>query len=331
MLFRSLSVAVLLAAFGAAHGQPSVTVQSQQYPAKPMTLVVPFPAGSDADLSARNLAQYAPRYLNNQQIVVLNKPGASGAIGTLAAHNAAADGYTLLHARIATHAILPATDSKTPYKWNDFTMLSVLELNPYVCAAKSDAQYKSMAALIATIRANPGKLNFSTAGPGTLQNLGPQYLFSLVGLPKDAAVGVHYKGSGDLTTSLLSGEVQFACNNLGTLLSHIRSGALRALMTTTRERLPEIEEAPTARALGWPDMEKLAAWSALMAPPGMPREAVARWSEALAKLARDRDWIAGNDKIGGIPAIRTPEETHRFVREQYELYEKLAERLDIRE
>ena len=121
-------------------------------------------AGSDADLAARNLAQHAPRYLNGQSIVVMNQPGASGAIGTLAVRNAPPDGYRLLLARIASQVILPATDRKTPYKPNDFTFLSVLEINPYVCAVKSDAPYASMKELVAEIRKRPGKLNFATVG-----------------------------------------------------------------------------------------------------------------------------------------------------------------------
>jgi len=110
-----------------------------QYPARPILLVVPYSAGSDADLAARNLAQHAPRYLNGQTMVVMNQPGASGAIGTLAVRNAVPDGYRLLLTRIASQVILPATDRKTPYGANDFTFLSLLELNPYVCAAKGDA------------------------------------------------------------------------------------------------------------------------------------------------------------------------------------------------
>jgi tripartite-type tricarboxylate transporter receptor subunit TctC len=302
-----------------------------QYPVKPISLIVPFPAASDADLAARNLAQHAPKYLGPQPIVVMNRPGASGAIGTMAVRNAPADGYTLLLARVASHAILPATDSKTPYRPTDFSMLSVLEVNPYVCAVRANAPYRSMKELVEELRRQPGKLNFSTAGAGTLQNLGPQYLFSLSGLPNDAAVGIHYKGSGDLVTSLLGGQVQFACNNLGTLLPHVQSGALRALMTTTRDRLPELPDVPTARSLGWPDMERLAAWSALMGPPGMSPDIVQRWAEAMARLAKDPEWLAGNSKIGGVPAVRSPQETERFVREQHELYEKLAARLGLRE
>src|SRR5688500_14672067 len=321
-MIRLLGLVTLLAASTLLHAQ---------YPSRSILLVVPFTAGSDADLAARNLAQHAPRYLNGHSIVVQNQPGASGAIGTLAVRNAAPDGYRLLLARIAAQAILPATDSKTPYKSNDFTFLSVLEINPYVCAVKSDAPYASMKDLLGDIRKRPGKLNFATVGEGTLQNFGPQYLFSLVGLPKDAAVGIPYKGSGELTTSLAGGHVQFACSNLGALLGQFRSGTLRPLMTTTREPLKELPDVPTARSLGWPEMERLAAWSALAGPPQLPREVVQRWGDVLAKLARDAGWLAGNEKLGGIPAIRSPAETDRFVREQYQLYERLAERLGLRQ
>jgi tripartite-type tricarboxylate transporter receptor subunit TctC len=292
---------------------------------------VPYTAGSDADLAARNLAQHAPRYLNGQQVIVMNQPGASGAIGTMAVRNAPPDGYRLLLSRIASQVILPATDRKTPYSANEFTFLSLLELNPYVCAVKSDAPYPSMKELIADVRKRPGQLNFATVGEGTLQNFGPQYLFSLVGLPKDAALGIPYKGSGELTASLAGGHVQFACSNLGALLSHFRAGTLRPLMTTTREPLKELPEVPTARSLGWTEMERLAAWSALAGPPQLPREVVDRWTDVMAKLSRDAAWIAGVEKLGGIPAVRTPAETDKFVRDQYQLYDRLSERLGLRQ
>ena len=316
-MMRLIAFVFLVLNLGALHAQRAVH------------LIVPFTAGSDADLAARNLAQHVPRYLGSQSIVVLNQPGASGAIGTQAVRNAPADGYTLLLARIASQVILPATDRKTPYQWSDFTLLSVLEINPYVCAVKSDAPYASMKELIEEIRRQPGKLNFATVGAGTLQNFGPQYLFSIVGLSKDAAIGIPYKGSGELTTALLAGQVQFSCSNLGALLGQLRSGTLRALMTTTRERLQAIPDVPTAREIGWPQMERLAAWSALVGPPQLPREVIERWTQALEQLSHDPAWLAGNEKLGGIPAIRSPSETEKFVREQYELYESLAERLGL--
>ena len=302
-----------------------------QYPSKPITFVIPFAAGGDSDLSGRNLAQYAPRYLNKQPIVAINRVGASGSIGSMSVRNAARDGYTLLIARIASHAIYPAIDSKAPYKWNDFTMLSLLELNPYVCVVQGSSPVRSMPELITQMRKMPGRLNFATSGVGTIQNFGPQYLFTVAGLTKDHAMGIHYKGGGEVTTSLLGGQVDFACNNLATILSHIKTGALRALIVTTPQRIAELPEVPTSRELGWSAMERITGWTALMGPPGMAKEAVERWTEALGKLATDADWLAGNAKLGGIPAIRSAADTEKFVRDQYELYEQLAISLGVRE
>jgi tripartite-type tricarboxylate transporter receptor subunit TctC len=302
-----------------------------QYPSKPITLIAPAAAGGDADLSGRNLAQHAQKFLNNQPILVVNRPGASTAIGSMAVRTAAPDGYTLLIARLASHAIVPAVDPKVPYKWNEFTMLSLLEVNPYVCAVNGDSPIKSMRELVEQMRKSPGTLNFSTSGIGTIQNFGPQYLLTLAGLTKDHAVGIHYKGGGEVTTSLLGGHVQFACNNLTTFFAHIKSGALRALMVTTPQRLVDLPDVPTSHELGWPDMERISGWSALMGPPGMAKAVVDKWTEVLRKLASDPDWLAGNARIGGIPAIRSPAETEKFVREQHELYERLATSLGIRE
>lgn len=301
-----------------------------QYPQKPITFVIPFAAGGDSDLSGRNVAQHAQKYLNNQPIVAVNRTGASGAIGAMAVKNAAPDGYTLLVARIATHAILPALDSKLPYKWNEFTMLSLIELNPYVCVVKADAPWRSAAELLAAIRAQPGKLNFSTAGVGTSQNMAAQYLMTLAGLTKDHAVGIHYKGGGEVTTAVLGGQVQFACNNAPTVIPHVKSGALRALFVTPA-RLQELPDVPSVREAGYPDMEKIVGWTALMGPAGLPREVIERWVDVFHKLARDPDWQAGNARIGGVAAIRSPEETAKFVREQFELYDGLVTSLGIRQ
>src|SRR5258705_1106696 len=246
-----------------------------EYPTKTVTIVVPFSAGSDADLSARNLAQHAEKYLGPHQVVVVNQPGASGAIGTSAVRHAAPDGHTLLLARIASQVILPATDQKTPYQWSDFTYLSMLETNPYVCAVRRESPYRTMPDLIDAVKKRQGKLNYATVGAGTLQNFGPQYLSAILELPKTAAMPIPYKGSGDLTTALLGGQVDFACSNLGALLPHFRSGALRALMTTTAQPLKDLPQVPIVRKLGWPAMENFAAWAALAWPPGPSPEAAA--------------------------------------------------------
>jgi len=301
-----------------------------QYPSKPITFVIPFAAGGDSDLSGRNVAQHAQKYLNNQPIISVNRVGASGVIGAMAVRGAPADGYTLLVARIATHAIVPALDSKAPYKWNEFTMLSLIELNPYICFVKGDSPYRSAAELIAAIRAQPGKLNFSTAGIGTSQNMATQYWMTLAGLTKDHAVGIHYKGGGEVTTAVLGGQVQFACNNAPTVIPQVKAGALRALFVTP-SRLAEIPEVPSARESGFPDMEKIVGWTALMGPPGLPRDVVDRWVDTFAKLAKDPEWQQGNARLGGVVAIRSPAETEKFVREQFELYDGLVSALGIRQ
>ncbi len=302
-----------------------------QYPVKPITLVIPFGAGGDSDLSGRLLAQHVAKYLGNASFVPLNRVGASGSIGTMAVRTAAPDGYTLLVARIATHAIFPALESKAPYKWNEFSMLSLLELNPFICAVRADSPVRTVQDLHATIRKDPGKLNFSTSGPGTAQNMSAQYLMSLAGLKPDAAVGIHYKSGAEVTTALLGGQVHFACNNATTMVSHIRAGALRGLFVTTRERLPDTPELQTAREAGVPEMEKIVGWTALMGPPGLPKEVLDRWAAALASLAKDPEWLAGIARIGGIPAIRSATETEKYVREQYELYDGLIGALGIRQ
>jgi tripartite-type tricarboxylate transporter receptor subunit TctC len=317
---RLLAIALLSASAAFAQG----------YPSKPITFVIPFAAGGDSDLSGRNVAAHASKYLNNTPIVAVNRTGASGAIGAMAVRNAAPDGYTLLVARIATHAILPALDAKLPYKWNEFTMLSLIELNPYLCFVKSDSPYRNAADLVAEIRRSPGKLNFSTAGAGTSQNMASQYLMTLAGLTKDHAVGIHYKGGGEVTTAVLGGQVQFACNNAPTVIPQVKAGTLRALFATP-SRLAELPDVPSAAETGYADMNKIVGWTALMGPPGLPKDVVDKWVEVFARLAADAEWQQGNARLGGIAAIRSPAETEKFVREQYELYDKLVTTLGIRQ
>lgn len=303
---------------------------AQSYPAKPITFVIPFAAGGDSDLSGRNVAAHAQKFLNNQPIVPVNRTGASGAIGAMAVRNAAPDGYTLLVARIATHAILPALDSKVPYRWNEFTMLSLIELNPYICFVKSDSPITSARELVEDMRRSPGKLNFATSGPGTSQNMAVQYFLKLAGLTKDHAVGIHYKGGGEVTSAVLGGQVQFACNNAPTVIGQVKAGALRPLFVTPT-RLAELPDAPSAAETGFPDMNKIVGWTALMGPPGLPREVVDKWTDVFAKLAQDPDWQKGNARLGGIAAIRSPAESQKFMQEQFELYDALVTSLGIRQ
>jgi tripartite-type tricarboxylate transporter receptor subunit TctC len=305
------------------------TVNAQTYPNKPITLVAPYAAGGDSDFSGRNLSAAAVKFIG-QPVIVTNIPGASGTIGSQRVRTAAPDGYTLLVSRGGSQAITPALDSNTPYKWNDFTFISLLDLNPVVCIVKNDSSYKTFSDLINGIKANPGKLNYASAGPGTTQHLAVEVVLSQLNLPSTAAMMIPYKGGGEATTALLGGQVQFICNNLTTLVGQIKGGTVRALVTSTPDRLKDFPDIPTAREMGVSNLEKVMGWSGLYGPPGLPAEVVAKWQAVLKQVAVDPGWIRGNDTVGAIPAIRSPQDTESFAKEQFDLYSKLGTQLNLK-
>ena len=297
---------------------------AQAYPDRPVQLIVPFSVGGDADMAARNLSAAAQGVLG-QPLVVVNKAGANGAIGSAAVKNAAPDGYTLLVGRVGSQVLLPALQPKTtPYTSKDFTFIGLLELNPVVCVVHSDSHYKSLGDLTQALKANPGQLNYSHSGPATVQNLAPQLLLSNLGLKPDAAVSVSYKGGNEVALAVLSKDVDFACNNLSSMTGILAGGKLRALLTTTPERLAQFPDIPTARELGLPQLEAVIGWSGLFGPPGMNSQAVDKWASVLQQIARDPRWIAGNANFGGIPHVLSPADTEKYVNQGAMIYADLV-------
>ena len=320
---KSVLAGVLMTALG------SGVAFAQSYPNKPITLIAPYAVGGDSDFSGRNLAAVASKIIG-QSVVVQNIVGASGTIGSQRVRTSAPDGYTLLVSRGGSQAITPALDSSTPYKWNDFTFISLLDFNPVVCVVKPDAPYKTMKDLIDAIRANPGKLNYATAGPGTTQHLAVEVILSQLGLPSTAAMMIPYKGGGEATTALLGGQVQFICNNLTTMVGQNNGGAMRALVTSTPNRLKEFPDVPTAKEMGIGNLEQVMGWSGLYGPPGLPAEVVTKWQAVLKEVAKDPNWLRGNDTVGAIPAIRSPQDTEKFAKEQFDLYSRLGTQLNLK-
>jgi tripartite-type tricarboxylate transporter receptor subunit TctC len=298
------------------------------YPSHPITLVVPFSAGGDADLAARNLAKAAHKLLP-EPLVVQNKGGANGAIGSMFVLDAAPDGYTLLLARVGSQAILPALQPDLKYKWNDFTLLGLLDLNPMVCVVREDAPYRTLGDLVKAMREQHGKLNYSTSGPATALNLATQVLLDAAKLDKGAATQIIYKGGGEATAAVLSKEVDFSCNNVTALLGNVKGQRLRALVATTAQRLPELPDVPTARETGYPQLENVNGWSALYGPPNMSRELVNQWASVLGRISQDKEWQAGVRNVSSIAHVLPPEETRHFVASQYDLYNGLGKKLDI--
>lgn len=290
--------------------------------------MIPFSPGGDADGAARALAMVAQKRLG-QPLVPVNRAGASGGIGSIAVRNAKPDGYTLLIARVGSQAVLPALQPTAGYKWNDFTFIGLLELNPYVCVTRADSPVKTMKDLVDALKARPGKLNYSTSGPATILNFGPQLLFDLLKLGKDAAVQIAYKGGGEAALAVLSGDVDFSCGNLSSMVGNIKAGKLRPLVTTTPERLKDLPDVPTAREAGYLQLEAIVGWSALYGPPGMSKELVERWAAILSMAAKDSQWIGATEKAGSIPRVLSPAETEKFAAEQYAVYERLGRQLQI--
>ncbi|MCD0506139.1 Bug family tripartite tricarboxylate transporter substrate binding protein [Bordetella petrii] len=296
---------------------------AQSYPQRPVTLVTPFSVGGDADLAARNLAAVTQQYLG-QPLVVMNRAGANGAIGSQFVKEADPDGYTLLMARVGSQAILPALQPSLAYRWDEFTFLGLLELNPYVCAVPAKSPHRTLADLIAAIRERPGVLNYATTGPATVLNLGPQLLFSLLDVSATAAMPITYKGSGEATLAAMSGQVDFVCTNYAPISGPLQDGRLRALVTTTPQRLDTLPEVPTAREAGFPQLEVITGWSALYGPPGMDAAAVRKWADVLRSVASDQAWTDGTRRLGSVPDVRAAQPTRQFVQAQVQVYEKLG-------
>jgi tripartite-type tricarboxylate transporter receptor subunit TctC len=303
----------------------SGTAYGEDYPSRPINLVVPYGPGGNADLAARTLADaIAHDKLIDQPIVVENRTGAGGIIGTQYVQRAAKDGYTLLMARIGSQVVAPALDPKTPYKWNDLTPIGLVEIDPYVCVVKADSPYKTFKQLLGAVKANPGKLSFATSSNMDASVVFPVKAFLDAGLPANAAIKVAYKGGGATIAPVLSGTVTFTCNGMAPYVGGMKAGTLRALIVSTPTRVPESPDTPTAAELGMKDLEMVSGWSALYGPPDLPEPIVQRWASILEKLKASPYWIAHVKRHGSIATVMTPSETGRFAGDQYSAYSSLS-------
>lgn len=298
------------------------------YPEKAITLVAPYGAGGSSDIASRMLAKYARKFVG-QPIQVVNRTGAGGVVGSTSVLNSKPDGYTLLLARIGSHAVTPARNPKIAYTWDSFTYLGLLELNPLVCVVNAKSPYKTIKDLADKLRNDPGKLNFSSAAVGTVDFMTSYRLLLVVGAGKDAAVHIPTGSGGSAVTSVVGGHTDYTCQNLAPSMSNIQAGKLRPLIVTTPERVPSLPDVPTAREAGYPDLEGMVGWSALAAPPKLPKEVINYWVGVLEKIKNDKDWLAATKKLGSVPHILSPDETKKFVERQYNIYHGLAKDLGL--
>lgn len=300
-----------------------------EYPERAITIVAPYGAGGSSDLAARALSEAAERYME-EPLQVVNRTGAGGVTGANSVAKADPDGYELLLARVGSNGVTPAIDATIPYDYDDFTFLGLLEENPYVFVVHADSPYQSMDDLVEALQENPGTLTYSTSGPGTILNMGPQLLLREIGLEGTAATMIPYDGGGAARTALVGQHVDFLGINLAPVLDDIQDGTLRALAVTTRERYEQIPDVPTVSEVGFPELHNVIGWSALFGPPGLPGEVVATWTDLLQSVSGDERWRETTRNLGSVPRIEAPEVTAEFMHQQHRFYRELGEELDLR-
>lgn len=318
--FKSVLGAAALAALPAG-------VFAADYPSKPVTLVVPYGPGGAADLAARTLSTEAPEYLG-ENILVVNKTGAGGVVGSTQVAKSRPDGYTLLMARVGSQATVPAINRTIPYKWDDFTFLGVIEKNPFVLGVSADSPYQTFDELKAAI-AGGERLSYASAGVGTLLHMAVLIMLDDLGVDSNALIHVPFKGGGKATAAVVGGHADLIFHNLSGLSGAIESNQIRPLLTTTPERFASIPDTPTASESGHPNLENVIGWTGVWGPKDLPEDVVAKWVDVLGAIAADESWIETTEKLGSVPSILSPEETKTFVEGQVGTFSSTAEKLGM--
>jgi tripartite-type tricarboxylate transporter receptor subunit TctC len=292
---------------------------AQEWPTKPVRVIVPFPPGGGTDTVARPLTAKLSQ-LAGQSFVIDNRGGAGGTIGAGQAAKAAADGYTVLLAPV--HLAVAVTAYKSlPYDLEkDLLPVTTVAVFPDVLVAATRVPAKTLPELIAYAKANPGKVNCGSAGNGTTRHLSCEMFNSFAGIK---AEHVPYKGTGPATTALLGGEIDYIFEALGSASQHIRSGKLRAIAVTSSKRSPSFPEIPTASESGLPGFD-VTSWYGLWLPAGAPPAVVQRLHGLVQKAFEDpevRDlWF----KLGAEPGGIAPAAFGAFIRTEVQKWGKVV-------
>ena len=301
------------------------------YPQRPIEVTVSFAAGGTSDLAIRSFAASAEKYIDGD-FVVQNRPGAGGVVGTEHVYRADPDGYHLLLGRIGPLAVGPALED-VPYDPADFTYVGIMSTDPYLCSTGADQPYQDLDDLAAAIAEQPGVVTYGSAGVGTLTQFAVLRLLEELDIGDPATVAVHvpYSGDGTALPALVGGHISLYCGPPGTMIDQIRAGQLRGLVVTSTERLDELPDVPTASEAGYPGLEDVAGWSALVGPPDMDPDALAVLEDVMAQVSEDEEWRRSVRELGAVPDIRPSEESRQFVINQQQTFVELVERLGLRD
>lgn len=288
------------------------SVLAQAFPTKPVRLIVPYPPGGSADILARAIGQKLGDSLG-QQVVIDNRPGAGTAIGAEATAKAAADGYTIMLGTVSSHAINPALNPGLKYDpVKDFAPVSLVASIPFVLIVHPSLPAKSAKELIALAKTKPGSLNYSSAGNGTSNHLAGELFKSMTGT---FMVHIPYKGSAPALNDLIAGQVQLMYDLVLTAAPHVKSGAVRALAVTGRERSPVLPGVPTVAESGVPGYE-VSAWFGFFAPAGTPAAIVNTLNAETVKAMKLPDLRERLASQGADAVTSTPEQFTAYVKEE---------------
>jgi len=299
---------------------------ADDYPTKPITLIVPFPAGGGVDVIGRIVADKLAAELG-QPVVIDNRGGAAGVIGTRVAARAVPDGYTLVMATSGSIAINPNLYANPGYQTlKDLSPVGLISSTPIVLMAHPSAPEQSLGAVIASAKREPGKLNIGTPPPGTSAYLGGELFKSLAGV--DITI-VTYRGTGPLTTDLLGGHVKLGLNVLAPAMSMLKSGSLKALAVLASRRSSHLPDTPTSAEAGLPGFESGLNYG-LLAPAGTPDAIIKRLNLALRAGVDTPDVRARIAADGGDPLPSTPEEYRADIEREDGRWGALIRKLNLK-
>lgn len=306
---RILSAA---AAFATGLLAASVPAFAQGYPARPVTMIVPFAAGGPTDIIARVVGEHMTRTLG-QQVIIENVGGAGGTVGITRASQAAPDGYTIMMGHMGTHGAAPALYPNLKYDpAKSFAPIGLAAGTPILIVTKKDFPANDLKGFLEQIKTNGAKLNEANAGVGSVSHTTCTLLQHLT---QGKFTRVAYRGTGPALNDLVSGQVDFACDQIVNLVPQIQAGTIKAIAIATPERSPSLPNVPTTKEGGMPEYE-VSAWNAIFAPKGTPPEVVKTLAGALDKALDDENVKKRLSDLGGVipdKQGRTPEALQKLV------------------
>lgn len=305
----------------------TTAVAQTKYPTKPIRLIVAFPAGGSTDIIARLVGQRLSERLG-QQVIIDNRGGAGGTVGTEIAARANPDGYTLTMGTTSTHVIAPAAYSKLKYDpVKDFAPITLVASTPYLLVVNPGVKANSLKEFVALAKSQPGKMNYASAGAGSTTHLAMEMLKSTAGLD---IVHVPYNGNGPAGTAVLGGQVQALFGSMPAVLPHAKSGKLRPLAVGTAKRSPALPDVPSVAESGYPGFE-VSLWLGFFAPRGTPVEIVNRLHSELVKIALSPDMKEQFERNGAEPAHNASSlDLQRLVISEIAKYAKVIKTANIK-